>query len=154
MDSVYAIQGSRDQHSFDSFPGLIAVFHALHRLLAPRHPPHALSSLAALIVSSAGAPASVRSHQLPSPDHSFEQPGEKVTILTLSKGSCRDSKETAKRPRTMQALPKAPCALVNCNSYRYPIVKELPPKNNEAKPNRFGPSPHWMWVRAYGLVGK
>ena len=46
------IQGSRDQCSFDSFPGLIAVFHALPRLLAPRHPPHALSSLAALIVSS------------------------------------------------------------------------------------------------------
>jgi len=40
---------SRDQYSFDSFPELIAVFHALHRLLAPRHPPHALSSLAALI---------------------------------------------------------------------------------------------------------
>src|SRR5919204_114677 len=41
------IQGSRDQSSFDSFPGLIAVFHALRRLPAPRHPPHALSSLAA-----------------------------------------------------------------------------------------------------------
>ena len=46
------IQGSRDQFAFDQSPGLIAVFHALHRLLAPRHPPHALSSLAALIVSS------------------------------------------------------------------------------------------------------
>jgi hypothetical protein len=43
------IQGSRDQLAFDQSPGLIAVFHALHRLLAPRHPPHALSSLAALI---------------------------------------------------------------------------------------------------------
>ena len=46
------IQGSRDQFAFDQSPGLIAVFHALHRLLAPRHPPHALSSLAALIDSS------------------------------------------------------------------------------------------------------
>src|SRR2546421_441142 len=46
---VGLIRGSRDQHLFDSFSGLIAVFHALHRLLAPRHPPHALSSLAALI---------------------------------------------------------------------------------------------------------
>ena len=43
------IQGSRDQLAFDQSPELIAVFHALHRLLAPRHPPHALSSLAALI---------------------------------------------------------------------------------------------------------
>src|ERR1700722_20251672 len=47
------IRESRSQRSFDSFTGLIAVFHALHRLLAPRHPPHALSSLAALILSSA-----------------------------------------------------------------------------------------------------
>src|SRR5947209_15740171 len=44
------IRESRDQLAFDQSPGLIAVFHALHRLLAPRHPPHALSSLAALIV--------------------------------------------------------------------------------------------------------
>jgi hypothetical protein len=46
------IQGSRDQRLFDSYPELIAVFHALHRLLAPRHPPHALSSLAALFLPS------------------------------------------------------------------------------------------------------
>src|SRR5437016_1658910 len=46
---IRVIQGSRDQLAFDQSPGLIAVFHALHRLLAPRHPPHALSSLAALI---------------------------------------------------------------------------------------------------------
>jgi hypothetical protein len=38
-------QESRDQCLFDSFPGLIAAFHAYHRLLAPRHPPHALRSL-------------------------------------------------------------------------------------------------------------
>src|SRR5262245_51612869 len=47
------IRESRDQHAFDHYPGLIAVFHALHRLLAPRHPPHALSSLAAFIFCSA-----------------------------------------------------------------------------------------------------
>jgi hypothetical protein len=47
------IRESRPQRSFDSFAGLIAVFRALRRLLAPRHPPHALSSLAALIPSSA-----------------------------------------------------------------------------------------------------
>ena len=50
------IQGSRDQLAFDQSPGLIAVFHALHRLLAPRHPPHALSSLAALIFPLAVTP--------------------------------------------------------------------------------------------------
>src|SRR5262245_28903276 len=46
------IRASRDQSSFDNSPGLIAVFHALLRLLAPRHPPHALGSLTALILSS------------------------------------------------------------------------------------------------------
>ena len=43
---------SRDQCLFDSFPGLIAAFHALHRLLAPRHPPHALRSLTTKIPDS------------------------------------------------------------------------------------------------------
>jgi hypothetical protein len=43
------VKGSRDQRLFDGFPGLIAVFHARRRLLAPRHPPRALSSLAAMI---------------------------------------------------------------------------------------------------------
>ena len=47
--SARSIRESRDQFAFDQSPGLIAVFHALHRLLAPRHPPHALSNLAALI---------------------------------------------------------------------------------------------------------
>jgi hypothetical protein len=36
------IFGSRPAHGY---PKLIAVFHALHRLLTPRHPPSALSSL-------------------------------------------------------------------------------------------------------------
>ena len=39
------VQESRDRRSFDNSPGLIAVFHALQRLLTPRHPPYALSSL-------------------------------------------------------------------------------------------------------------
>lgn len=39
------VRVSRYQHSFDNYTGLIAVFHALHSLLTPRHPPCALSSL-------------------------------------------------------------------------------------------------------------
>ena len=50
--STRSIQESRDQRSFDSFPGLIAVFHALHRHLTPRHPPRALSSLTTIIPAS------------------------------------------------------------------------------------------------------
>ena len=40
-----SIRESRDQRSFVNFPRLFADFHALHRLLMPRHPPCALSSL-------------------------------------------------------------------------------------------------------------
>ena len=39
------IQESWDQRSFDNSPRHIAAFHALHRLLTPRHPPHALTCL-------------------------------------------------------------------------------------------------------------
>lgn len=39
------IRESRDQRSFVNSPRLIADFHALHRLLMPRHPPCALNSL-------------------------------------------------------------------------------------------------------------
>jgi hypothetical protein len=42
----FPIQKSPDQSLFSSSPKLIAAFHVFHRLLTPRHPPAALSSLA------------------------------------------------------------------------------------------------------------
>ena len=45
------IQESRDRRLFDNFPWLFAVFHALHRLLTPRHPPYALTCLTTKIHS-------------------------------------------------------------------------------------------------------
>ncbi len=39
------IRKSPDQSLFSGSPKLIAAYHVLHRLLAPRHLPHALSSL-------------------------------------------------------------------------------------------------------------
>ncbi len=45
MYSVCSIRVSRDHRSFVSFPKLFADFHALLRLLTPRHPPYALGSL-------------------------------------------------------------------------------------------------------------
>ncbi len=39
------IRKSPDQSLLSGSPKLIAASHALHRLLAPRHPPYALSSL-------------------------------------------------------------------------------------------------------------
>lgn len=49
------IREPRDQRSFDNFPKIIAVFHALHRHLMPRHPPYALNSLAVIIFTSHSA---------------------------------------------------------------------------------------------------
>ena len=42
----FPIQKSPDQRMFSSSPKLIAAYHVFHRLLAPRHPPFALISLA------------------------------------------------------------------------------------------------------------
>ena len=39
------------QGLFDSYPRLIAAFRVLLRLLAPRHPPYALSSLTAILIA-------------------------------------------------------------------------------------------------------
>ena len=41
----FPIRRSQDRSLVTSSPGLIAGSHVLHRLLTPRHPPHALSSL-------------------------------------------------------------------------------------------------------------
>lgn len=72
------IQGSRDQRLFDGFPELIAAFHALHRLLTPRHPPHALSSLTTMILASRTEPfftfPFLGSRRLPCPRHSKTAP--------------------------------------------------------------------------------
>jgi hypothetical protein len=52
MYSVHYIRVPRDHSLFVSFPRIIADFHALRRLLTPRHPPCALSRLAAEISNS------------------------------------------------------------------------------------------------------
>jgi hypothetical protein len=41
----FPIQKSPDQNLLSGSPTLIAASHAFHRLLTPRHPPYALSSL-------------------------------------------------------------------------------------------------------------
>src|SRR5947209_6706251 len=86
------IREFRDQRPFDGSPGLIAVFHALRRLLAPRHPPHALSSLAALIPRSGrvATPGSGIASNYRPPRY---RGGQSNDPFSLS-GSCRDSQET------------------------------------------------------------
>jgi hypothetical protein len=100
MDSARVIRGPRGQRLVDGSPGLIAVFRALRRLLAPRHPPHALSSLAALIRSSA-AGRHRTTHHLPGHRPATER-WPRVTIRSLS-GSCRESHLVGARPRGTDA---------------------------------------------------
>ena len=45
LEIGFPIQKSPDQSLFSGSPKLIAAYHVFHRLLAPRHPPYALSSL-------------------------------------------------------------------------------------------------------------
>ncbi len=47
----FPIRKSPGQGLFGSYPRLIAAFHVLRRLLAPRHPPYALSSLTAFLIA-------------------------------------------------------------------------------------------------------
>src|SRR2546423_15672601 len=93
------IREPRPQRSFDSSAGLIAVFHALRRLLAPRHPPHALSSLAALIPPSRPRVATRTGsrHQHSQVTDPRLHTGGRVTILSLF-GLMQRSQETVTRP--------------------------------------------------------
>src|SRR5947209_16920899 len=74
------IREFRDQRPFDGSPGLIAVFRALRRLLAPRHPPHALSSLAALTPGPPDTPPAPESTAL-LPGPAAAKRGAEVTNL-------------------------------------------------------------------------
>src|SRR2546427_11029309 len=64
------IRRSPDQSLLSGSPELFAASHVLHRLLAPRHPPYALSSLTTYVVATKCA---------------FNEP---VTRMQLSKNSC------------------------------------------------------------------
>src|ERR1041384_3661980 len=100
-----SIRESRSQRSFDSSTGLIAVFHALHRLLAPRHPPHALSSLTALTSPSSRDDNSperrIRCQRIDCYRPRLHRPG--IVTIPCSNGSRRES--------LTQKLPEAqPCS--------------------------------------------
>ncbi len=107
------IRESRPQRLFDSFAGLIAVFRALPRLLAPRHPPHALSSLAALIPSSALTIQGCRSRhrfQVTNPDRTEKVgSGESNDPIFLSLRLMQRSQETTtKQVRGALTRPRSP----------------------------------------------
>ena len=73
------IRGPRDHCLFDDSPENIAAFHALHRLLTPRHPPHALSSLTTMILASRPARRVRHTGQKRLPDPA-RTPGRKTSV--------------------------------------------------------------------------
>jgi hypothetical protein len=93
------VRVSRDHRLFDSYPELIAVFHALRSLLMPRHPPYALSNLTTKIKRSREQPLpSGRGYsrgcwrlqtRLYSPASAADTPGCVVTICLLLAFACR-----------------------------------------------------------------
>src|SRR6516225_7108950 len=52
----FPIRESAGQWLFSASPRLIAAVHALHRLLVPRHPPHALNILTVISGEPCGSP--------------------------------------------------------------------------------------------------
>jgi hypothetical protein len=117
------IQGSRAQRSFDSSPGLIAVFHALRRLPAPRHPPHALGSLAAPTL-----PPQNGNREGTTLPNRPRKAG--VTILLSFRAHAeiaRNEAPAARRPGLR---------LVNCNSYRFPNCQRTTPGLETGPPRK------------------
>ena len=100
----FPIRTSPDQRSVDSSPKLFAATRVLHRLLAPRHPPHALSSLLASI--SCLRPASRRSletrNQGPDPCSS-QQARKTLSISTHSIRLIRSTRSLHPRRRLTAA---------------------------------------------------
>ena len=114
------IQGSRDRRLFDSFPRLFAAFHALHRLLTPRHPPYALSRLTTMI---SGSPWPLETpHKEKSnrnrPNERSSQIAPKPNNLILTRWETASRRHRSRRHRE----------ITRCHSKYYQVVKEPPAK--------------------------
>ena len=122
------IQGSRDRCLFDSFPRLFAVFHALHRLLTPRHPPYALSRLTTMISGSPSAYAT--SHKGTGHGRSQKQRSSQIAPkpnnLILTRWETTSRRRRSRRHRE----------ITRCHSKYCQVVKEPPvtPKGNTGLP--------------------
>ncbi len=112
-------------------PGISQSSHALLRLLAPRHPPHALSSLAALILPSLALPphrgrTAERMLQATRTTGCYtDRPGNDPALFS---GSCRDSRNSGPRLSSscppllvLQLLP-----LPRCQRTPRRLVRRLP----------------------------
>ena len=129
------IRESRDQRLFDGFPELIAAFHALHRLLTPRHPPHALSSLTTLILASrpvvitTSGPIHKRYLRLPAfatDKRVGNSPCSKSFYLTRSARKSNSARKIFEALRIEYKMPLLPLPNLPKNKPQH----ELPRKNN------------------------
>ena len=127
------IRGPRPQRPFDGSAGIIAVFHALPRLLAPRHPPHALSSLAALAPPSRAGPVGAvredargRSKLRPTPCGGGEQrsysPRAHAEIATKKHGPPATRVAESPVAFVMQLLPPPVCQRASAAGTKAPEV--------------------------------
>lgn len=146
------IRESRDQHSFVNSPGLIADFHALHRLLTPRHPPYALSSLTTYIQNSPlTSPSHLETHLLRSSgcdryqQRSLSELARQTVILTTAWRPSRSHTKLWSLVRTnLLANPaESPSSRTEDAYYRYnQIVKDHPGDLSAASLRPNGQKPH------------
>ena len=99
----FPIRESTGQRPFNASPWLIAVVHALHRLLVPRHPPCALTILTVIIEFSSSPPGETgRAEKMPSFATCqlvrFSRTGEKPAPRRSSGRSLKTQQRTGSRP--------------------------------------------------------
>src|SRR5207302_4946783 len=95
----FPIRKSRGQRLVSTSPGLIAAAHVLHRLLAPRHPPCALSLL---IVKNTLYAAMEFSRCAPAPKCPTKREKSRSTagLSKLSSAESRRGRRNSRRART------------------------------------------------------
>src|SRR5690606_3431720 len=94
--SGFPIRTSPDQSLVGGSPRLFAATHVLHRLSAPRHPPHALSSLVTLLLS----------HPRGDACGAASGPRSSLASRTFSVRSARSSLRLPLSPTACAALPR------------------------------------------------
>lgn len=90
---------------FGSSTGLFAAFYVLHRLLAPRHPPCALSSLTTLIHPSEAAPSNLRS-RIPPRRTKLRRPDQGTSRGGLSAFARSGSRPSSAAPHQRFGAPR------------------------------------------------
>src|SRR6476660_2320182 len=103
------IRESTDQRLFNASPWLIAVVHALHRLLVPRHPPCALTILTVITPGNELPDAVIPNLLLIWPTVQFSRSGEKRLRRGLRRPVSQNSTACVARRRLERRSQGAQC---------------------------------------------